>query len=160
MDTKTKNCPHGYQSKSNCKRCSPHLVCKHNLFKRRCVACTGGCEHGKKKYSCMQCNPNLVCVHGAWKYSCGTCNPPKQKNTDEFSRFSAVMEAKVIRVQLSRTEQFTHAANVVQTRKAVKAKQDIKSTWSSEHDEPSLSFCSYETQSEFAKALWTYVCTE
>ena len=160
LSTKTKNCTHGYQNKANCKKCSPHLVCKHNLFKRRCVACTGGCEHGKKRYACMKCNPNLSCVHGVWKYACPTCNPPKPKNTDEFKRFSSFMEAKVIRVKACCKDQFTYSVKVVKNAETLKAKQDIESAWSTPHDEHSLSFCSFQTQSEFAKALWTYVHTE
>ena len=161
--SKSKMCPHGYQSKSNCKRCSPQLVCEHNLFKRRCVACTGGCEHGKKPYSCMTCNPNLTCVHGVWKYACPTCNYPKPKNSAEFKKVSCFTKAKIIRAKACCQEQFTHSVKKVTTLKTLKllqTKQDIKSAgitpYDEPYDEPALSFCTYQLQSAFAKALWTY----
>ena len=158
--SKSKMCPHGYQSKSNCKRCSPQLVCEHNLFKRRCVACTGGCEHGKKPYSCMTCNPNLTCAHGVWKYACSTCNPPKPKNSDEFKRFSCFTEAKIIRARIRCKEQFTHSVKRVTTLKTSKTQQEIQSACITPHKEPALSFCTYQLQSAFAKTLWTYDNTE
>ena len=154
--SKSKMCPHGYQSKANCKRCSPQLVCEHNLFKRRCVTCTGGCEHGKKPYSCMTCNPNLTCVHGVWKYACSTCNHPKPKNSAKFEKFSCFMKAKIIHAKTCCKEQFTHSVKRVTTLKTLKAKQDMQSASITPHDEPALSFCTFQLQSAFAKALWTY----
>ena len=158
--SKSKMCPHGYRSKSNCKKCSPQLLCKHNLFKRRCVACTGGCEHGKKPYSCMTCNPNLTCTHGVWKYACSTCNPPKPKNSDEFKRFSCFTEAKIICAKACGKEQFMHSVQEETTPKTSKAQQDIQSACINLQDDSVLLFSTYRTQSEFAKALWTYVHNE
>ena len=143
LSTKTKQCSHGYRCKSNCKKCSPHLLCKHQLFKRRCVSCTGGCEHGKKSYCCMICNSSLTCVHGVWKYSCSTCNPPKPKNTAGFDRLSLSIEATIIRKTSDKT-QFTKYCKEHFTR----------------HDESTILFGSYHTQSEFVKTLWTYDDTE
>ena len=141
--TTAQNCPHGYQNKANCRQCSPHLLCKHNIFKRRCVACTGGCEHGKKKYACMRCNPKLVCVHGVWKYSCPTCNQPKPKNTPDFKKLASVEDANIIRV----TTRCKFEDNFMTAVRYCTAPDGADTTplWA------------YEVQRELAQSLWRHV---
>ena len=145
-------CPHGSRRRSNCKRCSAHLVCQHNMFKRRCVACTGGCEHGKKRYACMTCNPNLTCVHGVWKYSCPTCNPPKLKNTADFMQFKQAADPSIIRVKTcwNSKEQFTHPVRYC----TVPGHKKATYTGKEPHDQHELSFVSYEMQRELVQSLW------
>lgn len=147
----TKLCIHGLSDKSNCKWCSPHLQCEHNKLRRRCVVCTGGCEHGKKKNQCMHCNPNLMCMHGLWKYSCRQCNPPKLKNTADFIKPPRVPEPEIMRAKdsLKVNEHFMKAVRYC-------IAPDGENTGAPE-DEQACTFLSYDQQCELVKALWTYV---
>lgn len=148
-------CPHGCRRRSNCKRCSVHLVCQHNMFKRRCVVCTGGCQHGKKRYACMTCNPNLTCVHGVWKYSCPTCNPPKLKNTAEFKQaaYPSIIRAKI---SYKFQEQFTHPVRYC----TVSGGENATRTGTAPDDQQDLSLVSYEMQRELVQSLWRNVADE
>ena len=152
--TKTKVCAHGRNRMSNCKWCSPHLQCEHNRLRRRCVACTGGCEHGKKPNACMHCNPNLMCKHSLWKYSCKLCNTPKLKNTATFVKVPAVVPAvpqpKIIRVKtrVNANDQFMKAVRYCTA-------PDGEDTGAgAAGDEQASSFLSYDMQRELAQALW------
>ena len=146
--TKTKVCPHGRNRSSNCKYCSPHLQCEHNKLRRKCVACTGGCEHGKKPNACMHCNRNLMCTHGLWKYSCKRCNLPKLKNTAAFIKPPPVPQPGIIRVK---------------TRVKVHD-QFMKAVWyctapdgADPEDHQASSLLSYDMQRELVQSLWSNV---
>ena len=127
------SCSHGYQNKANCKKCSPHLMCRHDTFKRRCVICTGGCEHGKKRYACMKCNASLLCVHELWKYSCPVCWGNKAVTKKNTAQWGKIMRVKMCQ---KAKDQFMHPAKHITK------------------DDQTSSFLSYEMQTDFVESLW------
>ena len=147
--TKTKVCAHGRNRMSNCKWCSPHLQCEHNKLRRRCVACTGGCEHGKKPNTCMHCNPNLMCKHSLWKYSCRQCNTPKLQNTAAFIKPPEAPRPGIIRVTPVKVKD--HFMKAV--RYCTVPHGENMGDGAAE-DEQASSFLSYDMQRELAQALW------
>ena len=156
--TKTKVCAHGRNRMSNCKWCSPHLQCEHNRLRRRCVACTGGCEHGKKPNACMHCNPNLMCKHSLWKYSCKLCNTPKLKNTAAFMKVPAVPQPKIIRVKtrVKANDQFMKAVRYCTAPDGEDATRAgaAPEAGADPQDQQASSLLSYDMQRELVQSLW------
>lgn len=150
-NTKTKLCPHGRNRSSNCKLCSPHLQCEHNKLRRRCVACTGGCEHGKKPNVCMQCNPNLMCKHSIWKYSCRQCNMPKLKNTAAFIKPPPIPQPGIIRVKprFKVNDQFTETV-----RYCTALDNEDATRAGTPEDQQASSLLSYHMQRTLVQSLW------